>query len=173
MKKYFVGSCILIFGFLMLVVMGLTGSQAKLPHPAVKVLSIPSPAFEMPREDVKYTNYGRIFLEATAEYIRAPLILPNGTKITKVELVCKDASASASMRLWIHATNNDGSKSSPICEVASTGTGIGYRTFSTTAINPSVIDNSVYFYVLNVRISEKGQAVFEFCGAKVYYEGSW
>jgi len=173
MRKYFVGSSILVFGFLMLVVMGLTGSQAKLPQPAVKVLSIPAPAFEMPDESTGYVNYGRLYLTKAAAYIRAPLVLPNGTKITKVELVCKDASASASMRLWVHVVSNDGSTSVPICLAESTGTGTGYRTFSTTTINPNVIDNAKNFYMLNVRIPTKGQATFELCGAKIYYTGTW
>jgi hypothetical protein len=173
MKRFFMGSGVFLLGFLLLVGMGFMWSQAKPVPPAVKVLSIPAPAFEMPREDVQYTNNGRVFLEKTAEYIRAPLVVPNGTVITKVELICKDAHATKAMKLWIHAYSNDGSKTFTMCLVESVGSAIGWRTFTTTAIKPSIIDNENNFYFLNLYIPEKGQAVFEFCGVKVYYTGTW
>jgi hypothetical protein len=88
----------------LLLILGSTGSQAKTVPPAVKVLSIPAPAFEMPNDSLGYINNGRVWLTEKGDYIRAPLILPNGSVITKVELVGKDAHAAsarcAAQRRW-------------------------------------------------------------------------
>jgi hypothetical protein len=173
MKRIMMGVVVFFCGSLLVLVLGFTGSQAKTVPPAVKVLSISAPAFEMPNESLGYINNGRIWLTKKGEYVRAPLILPNGSKITKVELVGKDAHASKDLILYVHAYNNTCTKSAPIAWVHSSGSDAAVRTFATTAISPATIDNLNNFYFLNLLIPEKGDSFFIVSGAKIYYTGTW
>jgi hypothetical protein len=140
---------------------------------AIKVLSIPAPAFEMPGEMVAYTNNGRLWLNSGAAYVRAPLILPNKTRIKKVQLVCKDNNPTGDLRLWLHVLSNDLSESFTMCLVESEDAAEGYRIFTTTDIKPNKIDNVKYNYFLNLRLLGSDEDGYAFIAAKVWYKGSW
>lgn len=140
---------------------------------AVKVLSIPAPAFEMPGEMVAYTNNGRLWLNSGAEYVRAPLILPHKTRIKKVQLVCKDNNPTGELRLWLHVLSNDLSESFTMCLVESKDAEEGYRVFTTTDIKPNKIDNVNYNYFLNLRLLGSSDDGYEFVSVKIWYKGSW
>jgi hypothetical protein len=147
---------------------GKTGETA-----AVKVLSIPSPAFEMPGEMLAYTNNGRLWLNSGPAYVRAPLILPHKTRIKKVQLVCKDNNSSGDIRLWLHVLSNDLSESFTMCLVESNDAVNGYRIFTTTDIKPNKINNIKYNYFLNLRLLGSSEDGYEFVSAKIWYKGSW
>ena len=174
MKKFIIASGLILFGFCLLVFLGISTSKAaQKDGGAVKVLSIPSPAFEMPKESLKYVNNGTVYLTEGSEYIRAPLILPNKTKILKVELMCLDNNATKNVRLWIHVINNDNSISTTICNVESTGTGSTYRTFTTTAITPNRLDNTSNFYLINLHLPGTDADNIRLLGVKIWYKGKW
>ena len=138
MRHIFVKQGFSVLVITMMAVMGAPRSETReTRHPAVKVLCIPAPAFEMQTNDVKYTNTGVLSLNDGWGYVRAPLILPNNTKIKKVEMVCKD-NGSLNLRMWIHTISNDLSQNFTLCEVDSSGASSTYETFSTTVISPNV-----------------------------------
>jgi len=140
---------------------------------AVKVLSIPAPAFEMPGEMVAYTNNGRLWLNSGAGYVRAPLILPHKTRIKKVQLVCKDNNSSGNIRLWLHVFSNNLSESFTLCLVQSEDAADEYRVFTTTDINPNKIDNVKYNYFLNLHLPGSNEDGYEFISVKIWYKGIW
>jgi len=139
----------------------------------IKVLSIPAPAFELPNELASYENNGVLSLNVEPQYIRAPLILPNGTRINKVQLVCKDNNADGSIRLWLHVFSNDLSESFTLGVAESEGVEDTYRVFSTTAITPNKINNVDYNYFLNLRLPGAKEEGYEFVAAKIWYKGKW
>ena len=174
MKKYLIISAGILVCFCMLVFFGISGSNAQEDalSAAPKVLSIPGPAFEMPTSNTQYENWGVLHLIKGYGYVRAPLVLPNATKITKVGLICKDNSSSLNIRMWIHVFSNDLKKSFTIAYVESQGAENTFRTFTTATINPNVVDNLKYFYFLNVSLPGSGSD-YELAGAKVWYTGTW
>ncbi len=140
---------------------------------AQKVLSIPAPAFEMPNELASYDNNGVLSLNMEPQYIRAPLILPNGTRIKKLQIVCKDNNTEGSIRMWLHVLSNDLSESFTLGVAESEGAEDTYRVFSTTNITPNKINNVNYNYFLNLRLPGTKADGYEFVAAKVWYKGKW
>jgi len=137
----------------------------------VKVLAISAVAFEMPDNNTKYTNNGTLTITDTySKYVRAPLILPNGTRITRVELICKDNSASSNVKLWLHVISNDNLTSFTLCSIESSGQSNNFRTFTTTTINPKKIDNMNYNYFLNLLLHPNNESLL---AVKIYYKGKW
>jgi len=173
MKKFLIILGVVLFGFCLLVFLGISTSKAQIYDTAVtKVLSIPSPAFEMPTELITYKNDGVLSLTDEAKYVRAPLILPNKTRIQKVQICCKDNNASGNIRMWIHVLSNDKSESFTLCYVESTGQSNTFRTFTTTTISPNKINNVNYNYFLNLHMGTKTDGC-EFLAAKIWYKGRW
>lgn len=174
MKKICSFSVVVLFMFFLLALIqrpGLAGKAGEAT--AVKVLSISAPAFEMPGEMVAYTNNGRLWLNSEAAYVRAPLILPHKTRITKVQLVCKDNNTTGNIRMWLHVFSNDLSESFTMCLVQSEDAADGFRVFTTTDIKPNKIDNIKYNYFLNLRLLGSSEDGYEFVSAKIWYKGSW
>jgi len=174
MKKVFSVFCAVFCVFSLMISiqsMGFSGNAGETA--AVKVLSIPAPAFEMPEEMVAYTNNGRLWLNSGPAYVRAPLILPHKTRIKKVQLVCKDNNSSGDIRLWLHVFSNDLSESFTMCLVESKNAVDGYRVFTTTDIKPNKINNIKYNYFLNLRLLGSSDDGYEFVSAKIWYKGSW
>lgn len=174
MKKISSFSVVVLFMFFLLSSFQRPGFAGKAGETAaVKVLSIPAPAFEMPGEMVAYTNNGRLWLNSGAEYVRAPLILPHKTRIKKVQLVCKDNNPIGDLRLWLHVLSNDLSESFTMCLVESEDAAEGFRVFTTTDIKPNKIDNVKYNYFLNLRLLGSDEDGYAFIAAKIWYKGSW
>jgi hypothetical protein len=172
MKKLFSYFCLTFFGLFLLAFLSNTGTTKEPADTATKVLSIPGPAFEMPKETQKYTNNGVVNLITSGEYVRAPLTLPNKTRLKRLSLVCKDNSSSLSVTMWIHVFSHDLTESFTLCSVSSKGAQNTFRTFSTTNISPNKIDNTKYFYFLNVSLGTKVQG-HELAGATLHYQGKW
>ncbi len=164
----------LIFAFMFFSALGtLSLTEETMEIASVKVLSIPAPAFELPNELASYNNNGVLSLNVEPQYIRAPLILPNGTRLKKIQLVCKDNNTEGSIRMWLHVLSNDLSESFTLCVVESEGAEDTYRVFSTTDITPNKINNVNYNYFLNLRLPGTQTEGYEFVAAKVWYKGKW
>jgi len=172
MRRVFYAFGTLLFALVLFVFLGISNSDAQKYDTALpKIRSIPAPAFEMPDELASYTNNGVLFLNADAEYVRAPLVLPHKARLQKVEMVCKDNNAAGSIRMWLHVYSNDLSESFTLCLVESTGASDTYRTFSTTTISPNKIFNDNYNYFLNLRLPGTKADGYEFVAAKIHFKG--
>lgn len=154
---------------------GVSATQDVLPAKVTKVINIPACAFLPPDIDTDYYADGaRFYIRGGgAKYIRAPLILPNGAKITKVVLVCKDDDPQGDVRLWVHRVSNDQTESQAIGNVASSGASEEWRTFETTSFEDDTVDNINYCTFINVRLLESPDQLLVLGHVKVYYKGKW
>jgi len=133
-------------------------------------ISYPSPAFS-PRYDwQQYINGERLVSNAGSQYWHAPIILPPGTTIERLRLICLDNNPSGNIWLSIIRVNDE-ARWGTVCSVASSGARIGWRTFTRT-VRPrqtsAIIDNKNYSYYFTLFLPGTNADQYRFTQAKLY-----
>lgn len=143
------------------------GAQAK-PKKA-KVMNVPAASFVMETNTVGYFNSGGTLYITSGgpQYLRAPISLPSGVKVTKIVLVCRDNDAVWDIRCWLHRMSNDFTTNGPIAEVASSSASASWRSF--TASTSLTLDTANYLYILNIRMNEAADGSSALSHVKIYY----
>lgn len=144
------------------------------PTAKVKVVNVPACDFMVPNNDVGFHCLGhQLFItDGGGQYVRAPLVMPNNSKITKLVLVCKDNDASTDITCWLHRSSNNFSVNAAVASVKSSGASTAWKTFSAN-VSGVTLDNAQYLYVLNVYLPESVDLTTGISHVKVYYSGKW
>ncbi len=142
------------------------------PPRKTKIICIPAAAFQPELSYKDYYNDGsRLYSTGGYGSFVAPLILPHGSKIRKIVLVCEDSSDLDEITLALCRESGEPVYGSYVCRVQSEGADYNERSFEATLSPTYLIDNINNQYYLRVEIYEHISHCFKH--AKVYYRGSW
>jgi len=142
------------------------------PPRKTKIICIPAAAFQPELSYKDYYNDGsRLYSTGGYGSFVAPLILPHGSKIRKIVLVCEDSSDLDEITLALCREYGEPVYGSYVCRVQSEGADYNERSFEATLSPAYVVDNVNNQYYLRVGVDEHISHCFKH--AKVYYRGSW
>ena len=141
------------------------------PPKKANVICIPAAAFQPEHSNKDFTNDGgRLSSQSAYGSFVAPLILPHGSRIRKVVLVCEDSSEADDITLALCRESGEPVFGFYVCRVQSDGADYNQRSFEASLDPVHVVDNINNQYYLKVELREHARY---FKNVKVYYRGSW
>ena len=135
-------------------------------------ITVSSAAFTPREETYNYTNWGLELYDQTAgasAYV-APVQLPHGATVTRVDCYYKDNTAN-NLTLYLAVTARKGSATS-MAAITTTGSSSQYTSASDTTINVATVDNTSYSYFLDLSFPGNDGSSLVFSGADIHYSYS-
>ncbi len=129
-----------------------TVSQDAQPSQSEYWMDIPASAFVSYEDGYDFIRHRMLFSKSGVQSYYAPVILPHGTIIKKILLVCKDGSDSLDVSLYLSRAKQDNT-SNLIIQVKSTGSDANnFRTFHKMLTVKKYVNTWKYSYFLLVHL---------------------